>query len=118
MLRSPIAKRVRAKLKAIKDALRRRMHRPVAETGRWLQSVVGGWLRYYAVPRTTRWLCRFRWQVMWLWWRTLRRRGDKRKATRARLYRLAARWLPLPRIVHPYPEQRLAVMTQGRSPVR
>ena len=118
VLRYPMKRRMRAKLKAIKEGLRRRMHRPVAETGRWLQSVVGGWQRYYAVPRTYHWLNAFRRRVIWLWWRTLRRRGDKRKANLRQVYRLAARWLPLPRILHPYPEQRFAVMTQGRSPVR
>ncbi|HET6427242.1 MAG TPA: group II intron reverse transcriptase/maturase [Phycisphaerae bacterium] len=118
VLRIPMKRRVRAKLRAIKTALWRRMHRPVAETGAWLRSVVGGWLRYYAVPRTYRYLNSFRRHVMWLWWRTLRRRGDKRKSSWAQVYRLAARWLPSPRILHPYPEQRLAVRTQGRSPVR
>lgn len=118
VLRYPIKQRMRAKLRAIKDGLRRRMHRPVAETGRWLQSVVRGWQQYYAVPRTYRWLKGFRLRVMWLWWRVLGRRGDKRKPNWPQVYRLAVRWLPLPRILHPYPAQRLAVMTQGRSPVR
>ena len=118
VLRFPIKKRVRAKLRAIKEALWRRMHRPVAETGRWLQSVVSGWLRYYAVPRTYPWLSSFLRHVLRLWRWTLCRRGDKRKPTWERAYRLAARWLPKPRILHPYPAQRLAVRTQGRSPVR
>jgi len=118
VLRFPMKRRMRAKLKELKQALWRRMHCPVTETGWWLQSVVRGWLRYYAVPRTYRWLSSFRQHVMWLWWWTLRRRGDKRKLSWARLYRLAARWLPVPRILHPYPDERLAVRTQGRSPVR
>ena len=109
VLRFPMKRRMRAKLRAIKQALWRRLHRPVAETGRWLQSVVRGWLQYYAVPRTYRWLSSFRWQVMWLWWRTLRRRGDKRKSNWPQVYRLAARWLPVPRILHPYPDQRVRV---------
>ena len=46
------------------------------------------------------------------------RRGDKGRTSWERVYRLAEPWLPLPRIQHPYPEQRLAVMTQGRSAVR
>ena len=118
VLRYPIKKRVRAKLAAIKESLRRRMNRPVAETGRWLQSVVSGWLRYYAVPRSYPWLNEFRRRVTWQWWWTLRRRGNKRKATWAQAYRLATRWLPVPRILHPYPDQRFGVRTQGRSPVR
>ncbi len=118
VLRYPISRLVRAKLRSIKEGLWRRMHRPVAETGRWLQSVVSGWQRYYAVPLTYRWLNRFRLRVMWLWWRSLRRRGDKRKTTWPQVYRLASRWLPPPRILRPYPDQRLTVRIQGRSPVR
>jgi group II intron reverse transcriptase/maturase len=118
VLRYPQKTRMRAKLRAIKESLWRRMHRPVAETGRWLQSVVRGWQQYYAVPRTYPWLKRFRLRVMWLWWRCLRRRGDKRKSRWSQVYRLSARWLPVPRILHPYPRERLAVRTQGRSPVR
>jgi len=118
VLRFPMAGRIRRTLRAIKEGLRRRRHRPVAETGAWLGRVVQGWYRYYAVPRTSRWLSSFRWQVQWLWWRILRRRGDKGKASWARAYRLGNMWLPPPRILHPYPSQRLAVRTQGRSPVR
>jgi len=118
VLRFPMAGRMRRTLRAIKESLHRRRHRPVAETGAWLGRVVAGWYRYYAVPRTSRWLSSFRWQVQWLWWRILRRRGDKGKASWARAYRLGTLYLPMPRILHPYPAQCLAVRTQGRSPVR
>jgi len=32
--------------------------------------------------------------------------------------RIARYWLPFPRICHPYPEERLCVIIQGKSPVR
>jgi hypothetical protein len=32
--------------------------------------------------------------------------------------RLLARWLPVPHICHPYPNQRLAFLTQGKSRMR
>ena len=67
----------------------------------------------YAVPHTYPWLKAFRRHVMWQWWWMLRRRGNKRKTKWSQVYRLAARWLPPPRILHPYPAQRLAVTTQG-----
>jgi len=118
VLRFPMAGRVRRTLRAIQESLKRRRHRPVVETGAWLAQVLRGWYRYYAVPRTSRWLSSFRWQVQWLWWRILRRRGDKGKASWKRAYRLGCRWLPYPRIVHPYPAVRLAVRTQGRSRMR
>jgi len=53
----------------------------------------------------------FRSQVEWLWHRTLLRRSQKRSLTWERMRRLAARWLPTPRICHPYPLRRLGVIT-------
>ena len=38
--RETAGKRMRAKLQAVKQQLRIRMHAPVAETGKWLRSVV------------------------------------------------------------------------------
>ena len=118
VLRQTMRKRMQAKLRAIKEGLRRRMHWPVGKTGRWLQAVVSGYYRYYAVPRNSPALKAFRIAVTRLWYRTLRRRSQKDRITWKRLAQWIRRWIPLPRIVHPYPEQRLAVMTQGRSPVR
>lgn len=118
VLRKPMKKRMQAKLKEIKIELRRRMHDPVPEVGCWLQSVVNGWYRYYAVPLTYRKLVSFRRRVGWLWMRTLRRRSQKIGVSRQRLYRLLDQWLPEPRILHPYPWDRLRVWTRGRSPVR
>ena len=40
------------------------------------------------------------------------------RMTWERMWRLADRWLPRPRILHPWPEQRFDARTQGRSPVR
>jgi group II intron reverse transcriptase/maturase len=118
VLRQTIRKRMRAKLKAIKEALRRRMHRPIAEVGRWLRTVVSGYYRYFGVPRNYPALAVFRYEVVRLWYRTLRRRSQKDSLTWKRMATLARRWVPTPRIVHPYPDQRLLVMTRGRSPVR
>src|SRR5580658_4472364 len=43
-------KRVVAKLKQIKQTLRRRMHEPLDQIGAWLQSVARGFYQYHAVP--------------------------------------------------------------------
>jgi hypothetical protein len=48
--RTTIRKRMRAKLREVKQQLRKRMHDPVRQTGRWLKSVVQGYFNYYAVP--------------------------------------------------------------------
>jgi len=107
--RQTIKKRLKAKLKDIKNALRRRMHRPIPETATWVAQVVAGWYRYYAVPGNYRALRTFRRQVIWLWHRALKRRSQRHTWTRARMEELAAVWIPQPRILHPYPELRLRV---------
>ena len=108
--RRSIAKRVRATLQAIRLELRRRMHDPVPEVGAWLRSVVRGWMNYHAVPFNFEAVRRFREEVARYWLRTLRRRSQKgRKWTWERFDRLRERWLPRPKILHPYPSQRFAV---------
>ena len=118
VLRQTVAKRRRAKLKAIKQELRRRMHDPVHEVGEYLHAVVRGYYQYYAVPRNDPALTAFRDEVVRLWRWTLRRRSEKTRITWARMSRLAKQWIPVPRIIHPYPDRHLDVMTRGRSPVR
>ena len=53
-----------------------------------------------------------------LWRATLKRRSQTGFVPWTRMRRLKARWLPGPRICHPYPNQRLAFVTQGRSRMR
>ena len=118
VLRKTQAKKVKAKLAEVKAQLKRRLHRTIAETGQWLEAVLRGHYQYYGVPRNSRALNAFRWHVLGLWYRALRRRSHKTRLSWARMDRLAKRWLPPPRIVHPYPNQRLCVTTGGRSPVR
>jgi len=118
VLRRTMAVRMRAKLRFIKQELRKRLHQRVQEVGRWLKSVLSGHYRYFGVPRNIEALNRFRIGVYWLWRRSLGRRGQKAILGRSRYDAIAGRWLPLPRILHPYPEQRLAVFIQGKSPVR
>ena len=108
--RKSIAKRLRAKLHEIKEQLVRCMHRPVVEIGKWLRSVVQGWMNYHAVPGNIRSLDQFRTQTARLWLHVLRRRSQKgRKRTWERFKRLIQRWLPKPKILHPYPNERLIV---------
>lgn len=101
----------RAKLAELKLELRRRLHHPIPSTGAWLRSVVQGHFQYYAVPRNQRKLNAFKYHVYCLWFQSLRRRSQRHKLTEGRMNRLAAKWLPPVRILHPYPEQRLRVTT-------
>lgn len=107
-----------AKLARLKEELRCRMHASVAETGAWLTRVLDGHYRYYGVPGNSAAMAFFRDQVTFLWRQALRRRSQTVRLTWDRMSRLARRWLPLPKIRHPYPHQRFSVLTQGRSPVR
>ncbi len=106
--RKTIAKRMRAKLQEIKQELRRRMHDPVQQTGKWLQSVVRGYFNYHAVPGNMERLKAFRTRVTRLWRWTLRCRSQKHRPNWARVLQLTERWLPEPRVLHPYPSVRFA----------
>jgi len=101
--------RMRARLREVKEQLRRRMHDAIPEQGRWLKAVVTGYFAYHAVPTNFRAVAAFRDHVTDLWRRTLRRRSQKDRITWVRMQRIAAAWLPPPRILHPWPEQRFAV---------
>jgi group II intron reverse transcriptase/maturase len=111
VLRQTMRKRMQAKLKQVKTELRRRLHDPVPEVGRWLRSVVGGHVRYYGVPMNSPAIILFRFQVGEHWYRTLRRRSQKTRLNWERMRRLIDRWLPPARICHPYPLRRLGVIT-------
>ena len=101
--------RMLGKLKDIKAELRRRMHQPIPEQGRWLRPVVTGHFAYYAVPTNSRALSAFRHHVTALWRRTLRRRSQKDGFTWDRMTRLVDDWLPQSRILHPWPDVRFDV---------
>ena len=101
--------RMRAKLREIKEALRRRMHDSIPAQGKWLAQVVRGYLNYHAVPTNASSLSAFRYHVTDLWRRTLKRRSQKDRTTWARMTRLVADYLPALRILHPWPDTRFAV---------
>ena len=106
--RITISKRMRAKLKAVKDQLRQRMHEPMPEQGRWLAAVVRGHTNYYAVPGNLQAVAAFRDQIARHWLKTLRRRGQKTRTDWARMHRITTRWLPPARVMHPFPQTRFA----------
>jgi group II intron reverse transcriptase/maturase len=101
-------KRLEAKLQQVKQELRRRMHHPAPEVGQWLERVLNGFYQYHAVPGNWASLYRFRERIGMYWRHALERRSQRGRLTAARLGRLFTRWLPKPRLVHPYPEIRFA----------
>lgn len=98
--------RLRTKLHEVKSELRRRMHQPVSKQGRYLREVVTGYDGYHAVPTNMDALEAFRSAVKKLWRKALRRRSQKDKTQRADMAALTRRWVPLPRIKHPWPTER------------
>jgi hypothetical protein len=101
--------RMRAKLKEIKEEMRRRMHQPIPQQGKWLAQVVRGYFAYHAVPTNFPALGAFLHYVKRIWRWTLRRRSQKDRLTWERIARLADDLLPKPKILHPWPHQRFAV---------
>ena len=101
--------RMRAKLQAIKQEMRRCMHQPIPTQGKWLKRVVLGYFNYHAVPTNKRALAAFRDEVIRGWRHTLSRRSQKGALTWERMKALADDWLPKPFILHPWPNQRFAV---------
>jgi putative transposase len=92
-----------ANLKAIKAELQRRKHHRTTEVGAWLRKVVLGYYRYHAVPgNSSQWRI-FSRRVCWLWRSVLVRRSQRAQVRWDRLYPLLTRWIPRPRILHPYP---------------
>ena len=102
-------KTMTAKLQALRRELMRRQHYPVPSVGRWLGKVLRGHYNYYGVPGNSRCLDVFRWALGRLWCQALRRRSQNHRMTWKRFEQIRDRWLPRPRITHPYPDQRLRV---------
>ena len=104
--RRTASQRMRAKLLLLKQELRRRMHEPVSAVGEWLKRVVHGYYLYHAVPGNLPMLSRFRDRLCVLWRQALHRRSQQRNPGWAKLRIVFERWIPRPRTLHPYPDQR------------
>jgi RNA-directed DNA polymerase len=112
------AKRLRAKLHKVKTECRQRMHLPIPDQGAWLGSVVQGHLNYYAVPGNIKAVNGFRFQATRHWYQALQRRSQRTNLDWERMGRLAQRWLPPAKIIHPWPDARFDARIRARSPVR
>jgi RNA-directed DNA polymerase len=99
-------KRMVAKLKAIKAELQRRKHDRTTAVGVWLRKVVLGYYQYHAVPGNLDQLRIFKCRVNRLWRNVLVRRSQRAQMRWERITPVLARWIPPPRILHPYPDAR------------
>ena len=104
--RDTVRKRLEAKLQAVKQKLRARMHEPIPKVGEWLGRVLNGYYQYHGVPGNWASLQRFRERIGGYWRHTLTRRSQRSRLKKDRMARLFERWLPRPKVVHPYPDVR------------
>jgi RNA-directed DNA polymerase len=116
--RITVGARMQAKLREIRIELRRRRHHPIPAQGEWLGSVVRGHMAYYAVPGNADAMIAFHDQVTRHWHKSLKRRSQRHNLPWTRMHRIADRWLPPVKRMHPFPNARFNAKTQGRSPVR
>jgi len=114
--RETAKKRLVAKLQAIKTELKHRRHEPIPSVGAWLRQVTSGYYQYHAVPGNLPRLQLFRWRLSWLWCRALSRRSQRSYISWDRQKRLMERWIPAPRVLHPYPMQRFDATHPRREP--
>ena len=106
--RKTIAKRLRRKLQQVKKELRKRMHDPIPELGKWLRSVVQGYYNYHGVPYNLPQLYAFRHHLSKAWLAMLRRRSQKarKKLSWEKFGCILDEWLPTPHLTHPWPDER------------
>jgi group II intron reverse transcriptase/maturase len=102
-------KKRRATYARLADEIRRRRHETVPEQHRWLSTVLRGHDRYYGVPTNDRALRQFHKNVADCWHRSLQRRSQRGRWTRAyeRVFK-EHHPLPSPTVHHPWPERRFA----------
>jgi group II intron reverse transcriptase/maturase len=110
LLRLTIADRIRSKLKSLKGELRRRINWDLKDVAKWLKSVVRGYYNYHAIHDNLGPLTKFRYWLGTIWFKTIRRRGQKRKMTWKEFIDKWWAEIPAPKVVHPYPSERVTVI--------
>jgi group II intron reverse transcriptase/maturase len=109
VLRKTMGKRIAAKLKDLKQKLRKGLHAPTKDTVKWLKSVVRGYFQYHAVPRNEQRMKAFRHEVLRMWWWQLRRRSQRTRWGWNKFKEKLGNLLPEVEVLHPYPEVRFAL---------
>jgi RNA-directed DNA polymerase len=102
-------KRKWATIGKVGEELRRMRHEPIDEQGRRLASMLEGHYAYFAVPTNLDAARAVRHHVKVRWYLNLLRRSQKRRLTWRRMNVIAKKFLPLPTVRHPWPEQRFLV---------
>jgi group II intron reverse transcriptase/maturase len=107
LLRITTGKRWRAKVKILRIEMRSRINDSIKEMGKWLRRVLQGYYNYYSIHDNLTVLNNFRYQVALSWLKVLNRRSHKAKMKwDYKFAKIVNRWLPSPKVVHPYPNER------------
>jgi len=109
-------KRMVAKLKAIKVELQRRKHDRTTDVGAWLEKVAQGYYQYHAVPGNIDQLRLFQRRLNRLWRNVLIRRSQRAQIGWERLIPVLNRFIPVPRVLRPYPDARFAATPYSWKP--
>lgn len=104
--RKTMKKRMRARLRALRDVLYRGRHRPLHKQAEWLNRVVMGYYRYFAIPGNLPALDAFRTQVVRYWLKALCRRSQKHRLNWEVFGPRVNLLIPHPRVLHPHPNER------------
>ncbi len=103
-------KRKWALVHKVVEQMRRFRHTPIDDQGTWLASVLRGHYAYFAVPTNLVSNRAVRHHVKVRWYLSLCRRSQRARAfSWRRMNVIAKRWLPMPNVIHPWPEQRFLV---------
>lgn len=102
-------KRKTETVKRIATELRHMRSSPIDEQGRWLAQVLRGHYAYFAVPTNLQAVRAVRHMVKIRWYLSLLRRSQRRRLTWRRMNVIVEKYLPMPRVLHPWPEQRFLV---------
>jgi RNA-directed DNA polymerase len=86
-----------------------RRHEPVDVQGRWLRSVLTGYYAYFSVPTNLITVRNVRHHIKVRWYLSLARRSQRTRLSWRRMNVVAAKYLPTPTVLHPWPEQRFRV---------
>jgi len=116
LLRKTKRKRKWATIQAINKVLQRIKHEPIDDQGRRVAGMLEGHYAYFAVPTNIDAVRAIRHHVKVRWYLNLRRRSQKRRLTWRRMNVIVKKFLPLPIIVHPWPEQRFLVRHRRQEP--
>jgi len=87
-------------------AARDRQRRGAGKPKTFTFLVVNGYCQYHAVPGNIRQLSTFRQRINRLWYQVLARRSQRARKRWEALTPLFERWIPRPKVLHPYPQAR------------